>query len=97
MEYYWKAWYDDEVFYIGSTQEDWDKIPTHGIIQVKEYRPDESDLIHHGLDYFWFENGQIISTNKLENYAMRIQGVKSVKIGRWAHNYIYEQAVKEGT
>ena len=96
MEYYWKVWYDDDISYTGSTQKDWDPLPTHGIVQAKEYRPGESDLIHHGLDYFWFENGQIISTNQLENYAMRIQGVKSVKIGRWANNYIYEKAVKEG-
>ncbi len=97
MEYYWKAWYDDEASYTGCTQEEWDLLPSHGIMQVKEFRPNTSNLIHHGLDYFWFEDGKIISTNRVENYAIRIQGVKSVKIGRWVNNHVYENAVKEGT
>ena len=94
--YSWKVWYDDGTSFIGSTEEEWIVLPTHGIIQAKEFRPNTSDLIHQGLDYYFFEDGQIISTNDIALYAIRPQGVKSVKVGRWCNNYIYEQAVKEG-
>lgn len=94
--YYWKIWYDDGSSIVGETEEDWNLYPIHGIIMAKEFRPDISDLIHQGLDYYFFEDSQIISTNDIVLYAIRPQGVKNVKVGRWCNNYIYEQAVKEG-
>ena len=95
--YYWKIWYDDGTSFTGVTEEDWNSFSTHGIIQAKEFnRPDKPNLIHHGLNYYFFEGGQIISTNDIALYIIRSQGVKSVKIGRWANNYIWDKAVEEG-
>lgn len=95
--YYWQAWFDGGTDFVGVTEEDFAALPTHGIIQAKEFRPGISDLVHHGLSYFFFEGGQIISTNDLSLYAVRPQGVKNVKVGRWCNNHVYEAAVKEAT
>ncbi|MHA1951133.1 MAG: hypothetical protein ACW99G_23070 [Candidatus Thorarchaeota archaeon] len=89
----WKIWYDDENSYTGETTRDWDALPKHGVIYVKE-----GGLIHMGLDYYFMEeDGSIKSCNRMDidRYLERDQGIKHVKFGRWADNYVWEKVSKE--
>ena len=89
--HHWKIWYDDGSEVGGSTVDEWDAHPKHGVQIVKGL-----GLYHMGLDYYWYERGEIKSCNRMDvdRYLERSIGMQHVKFGRWADNHVWEKALK---
>ena len=87
----WRIWYDDESVIPGKTEREWEAAPRHGVLFIKHNR-----LTHMGLDYYWLENGTVKSCNRMDvdRYLERPQGIRCVKFGRWADNYVWEKVRK---
>ena len=87
----WCIWYDDNTEVKGSTVDEWDAAQKHGVLIVKSISP---SLYHMGLDYYWFERGEIKSCNRMDidRYLERHQGLQHVKFGRWGDNHVWEKA-----
>lgn len=91
-----KIWYDDGNSYEGVSEEDWERLPRHGVQIVKSFR--EKDCVTHaGMDYYFFEDDTIKSVQRvdLDRYLERTQGIKCVKFGRWSADVIWQKAHKE--
>ena len=95
MNYKWKIWYDDGTSHTGTTEDEWNVFVRDGILIVKEYGG--CNIIHMGMDYYWFENGSIKSCNPkdLHGYLRRPEGLKNMKFGRWTDNKVWEKVHKE--
>ena len=92
----WKIWYDDDTTVAGATEEEWSSYNRDGILIIREYGY-KSPLVHMGMDYYWFENSQIMSCNlkDLHGYLRRLEGLKNVKFGRWCNNDLWKKVHDE--
>lgn len=83
---------DDSEEHHGCSVEDWNNLPKHGVLWVREFEP--VSLIHMGLDYYWWEGGTVKSCSRpdIDRYLERTDGIRNVKFGRWADQYIWETA-----
>jgi hypothetical protein len=93
----WKVWFDNGTCSTGKTKEEWEALPRHGVLIVKEFFEDETSMYHMGLDYYFYEEGCIKSCNRndIDRYLERPQGLQCVKFGRWGDTYTWEAAKKE--
>lgn len=92
----WKIWYDNGKSYKGKTEKEWNDLAKHGVLIIVEEKEDAGKkytLKHQGLDYYWFEDGQILSCSRsdLDRYLERDKGVSSMKFGRWANDYTWNK------
>ena len=92
----WKIWYDDGSTSEGVTEEDWDKLPRHGVLLVNFFR-EKDRVVHMGFDYYWYEEGQVKSCQRVDfdRYLERPLGIKCVKFGRWGADNIWIKAHDE--
>lgn len=88
----WRIWFDDGSSHAGTTVEKWNALPKHGVLYVKHNR-----INHMGLDYYWIEDDTVKSCNRMDidRYLERDDGIRNVKFGRWASNYIWERVHQE--
>ena len=86
-------WYDDGAVRKGSTEEDWESFPKHGVLFVKEPNRKPNSLVHMGMDYYWLEGGQVLSCNRMDvdRYLERPQGMRCVKFGRWGLDSLWKK------
>ena len=87
-----RIWYDDESSNDCRSEEEWNALPKHGVLYVRH-----NNINHMGLDYYWMEEDTIKSCNRsdIDRYLERSQGIKCVKFGRWASDYVWEKVQKE--
>lgn len=64
---------------------------------VKEMERQPNNLVHMGMDYYFFEQCQVKSCNRkdIDRYLRRPAGLRNVKFGRWASDEIWERAHNE--
>ncbi len=93
----WRIWFDNGTCSAGADEKDWEALPRHGVLIVKEFFEDDKALIHMGLDYYFYEEGGIKSCSRMDidRYLERPQGLRCVKFGRWGDNYTWENARKQ--
>ncbi len=92
----WRIWYDDDSYFSGTTEKEWDSLPRHGVLIVRQKEPN-GWIVHMGLDYYWLEYDTIKSCNRndIDRYLERACGIRCVKFGRWANNHVWERVHKE--
>ena len=90
----WRIWYDDGACHDGASAAEWDALPRHGVLIVKEIT---AGRVHMGLEYYWCEDGEIRSCGRpdLDRYLERPRGLARVKFGRWAPERIWQAAHDE--
>ncbi len=93
----WRIWYDDGSVHEGASAAEWDALPRHGLLIVKETGRGGGDLVHMGLDYYWLEDGAVRSCQRadLDRYLERPRGLARVKFGRWARDDVWQKAHDE--
>ncbi len=72
-------------------------VPHDGVLIVLESEREPNKLVHMGMDYYFFEEGQVKSCQRadLDRYLRRLEGVRNIKFGRWASDKIWEQVHSE--
>lgn len=91
----WRIWYDTGDSCEGGSETEWNVAPRQGVLIVKESK----GLNHMGCDYYWFENGNVKSCapKDLDRYLIRDQGLRNVKLGRWADDSVWNKALEEAS
>lgn len=92
------VWYDTGEFrVIQNTREEWDRLPSQGVMIVKGPTSSPEHRLHRSMDYYWWEDSKVMSCRRvdLDRYLERSVGVCSCKFGRWGKTEVFSQALKQ--
>ncbi len=88
----WKIYYDDETV-VADTDMAWVDAPLYGVLFVVEDYPDQTKLVHMGMDYYLKKGPNVISFSEISAKMHMELGIpaRAAKYGRWAPDAVWQR------